>query len=193
MYLLCGLGNPGKRYQFTRHNLGFGIIDKIALENGFEKFKTNENAEVFKGKIEEFSLYLLKPQQYMNMSGIPIKSFCDYYKIDIEKIIVFHDDIDLKIGRVKFKNDGSSGGHKGIISIDKNFGTNYNRLRLGIGRPEIKNLVDSYVLQKFDKTEEQTLMVLSKAITKNLIFLLRNQTEIFLTNVSLETKENLKT
>tara|TARA_Y100000590_G_scaffold362588_1_gene419834 strand:- start:3645 stop:4226 length:582 start_codon:yes stop_codon:yes gene_type:complete len=193
MYLLCGLGNPGKRYQFTRHNLGFRIIDKIASENSFEKFKTNQNAEVFKGKIEEFSLYLLKPQQYMNMSGIPIKSFCDYYKIDIEKIIVFHDDIDLKIGRVKFKNDGSSGGHKGIISIDKNFGTNYNRLRLGIGRPEIKNLVDSYVLQKFDKTEEQTLMVLSKAITKNLIFLLRNQTEIFLTNVSLETKENLKT
>ena len=107
MYLLCGLGNPGKRYQFTRHNLGFRIIDKIASENSFEKFKTNQNAEVFKGKIEEFSLYLLKPQQYMNMSGIPIKSFCDYYKIDIEKIIVFHDDIDLPLGIVKLYTSSS--------------------------------------------------------------------------------------
>ncbi|AII14222.1 peptidyl-tRNA hydrolase [Campylobacter iguaniorum] len=150
MTLLVGLGNPGKEYENTRHNVGFMLADLLLQDGGFN----NVSSTKFQGELfKKGSLLILKPTTFMNLSGNSLKAVNDFYKPD--HIIVVHDDLDLKLGAVRFKNGGSSGGHNGIKSIDSLIGNDYDRIRIGIGRSG--NGVISYVLGEFNQEENQKL------------------------------------
>jgi len=149
MKLIVGLGNPGKKYEFNRHNIGFLAVDYL-----IDEFKASKISSKFKGELFKAGEYLfLKPNTFMNLSGESVVLVKDFYKIDNEDIIVIHDDIDLKVGALKFKRGGSSGGHNGLKSIDQYIGNDYYRVRIGVGRPERKDEVVKYVLSDFSKEE----------------------------------------
>jgi PTH1 family peptidyl-tRNA hydrolase len=150
MYLIAGLGNPGKKYAYTRHNIGFLVIDEIAKNQN----TSNINNTNFKAEVLKYSNTLLvKPQTFMNLSGESIINIADYYNIVNENIIVIHDDLDLPFGAVKFKIGGGHGGHNGLKSIDANIDKDYIRVRIGIGKPSDKKDVANYVLNDFSKDE----------------------------------------
>lgn len=152
MILFVGLGNPTSQYQNTRHNIGFMAIDEMI--KSYET--TSINKPKFKGELYKYSSYLfLKPTTYMNLSGESVRAVNEFYKPD--RIIVIHDDLDLDLGSVRFKIGGSSGGHNGIKSIDANIGNEYERVRLGIGKPQTKAQVIKYVLQDFKQDETPCL------------------------------------
>ena len=149
MKLIVGLGNPGKEYEKNRHNIGFLVIDYLV-----NKFNASKISSKFKGELYKAGDYLfLKPLTFMNLSGESVRAVKDFYKIDNDDIIVIHDDIDLSVGALKFKKGGSSGGHNGLKSIDKHIGNDYWRIRVGVGRPERKEQVVSYVLSDFKDDE----------------------------------------
>jgi len=165
MKLIVGLGNIGKEYENTRHNIGFIAIDKILKNLNYSEI----NKPQFKGTLYKTPEYLfLKPSTYMNLSGESIKALKDFYKIDNEDIIVIHDDLDLKLGALKFKKGGGHGGHNGLKSIDNHIGNDYHRIRIGIGRPEEKDKVVDFVLGKFRSEElekiEKSLDNVQKAV-----------------------------
>jgi len=150
MHLIVGLGNIGEQYQLTRHNVGFLVIDEITKSLQSSNInKSNFKADVLKSG---YNLYV-KPTTYMNNSGQAVVAIKDYYKIDIEDIIVIHDDLDLPFGTVKFKVGGGHGGHNGLRSLDSHIGKDYIRVRIGIGKPEDKSQVANYVLSNFSKEE----------------------------------------
>lgn len=155
MKLIVGLGNIGERYKLNRHNVGFLAVDYLVDE--FNAFKINfSKGDLF--KIKEF--LFLKPSTFMNNSGESVALVKSFYKIENENIIVIHDDIDLKLGALKFKKGGSSGGHNGLKSIDKHIGNDYYRIRIGVGRPEKKEEVVNYVLSDFSKDEFECIKTL---------------------------------
>lgn len=150
MFLIAGLGNPGLKYEKTRHNVGFMVIDEMAKNLTTSKInKANFQAEVLKSSQE----LLVKPTTFMNNSGVSIHSIKEYYKLHLEDIIVIHDDLDLPFGAVKFKIAGGHGGHNGLRSIDSHITNKYIRVRIGIGKPENKTDVANYVLSNFSKEE----------------------------------------
>ena len=149
MKLIVGLGNPGKEYEKNRHNIGFLVVDYLT-----DKFNASKISSKFKGELYKAGNYLfLKPLTFMNLSGESVRAVKDFYKIDNDDIIIIHDDIDLNVGALKFKKGGSSGGHNGLKSIDKHIGNDYWRVRVGVGRPERKEQVVSYVLSDFKDDE----------------------------------------
>ena len=119
MFLICGLGNPGKEYTNTRHNIGFNLIDKLSNFYNFLPFKKDTKKEVLKGDINHQSCLLMKPLNFMNLSGQPIQEIVNFYKIDKKKIYIIHDDLDLELGKVKLKFGGGNGGHNGLSNIDE--------------------------------------------------------------------------
>ena len=150
MFLIAGLGNIGAEYESTRHNIGFMVIDSMTKNLTTSTInKSNFNADVLKSGYDLF----VKPKTYMNLSGQSIVAIKDYYKIDIENIIVIHDDLDLPFGAVKFKIGGSHGGHNGLKSLDAHIGKEYLRVRIGIGKPQDKADVVKHVLSNFSKEE----------------------------------------
>ena len=151
MFLIAGLGNPGEKYSHTRHNIGFLIIDKIVKNLSLSNNINNPNFKAIVTKSQN-SLYV-QPQTFMNLSGQSVLSVKNFYKIDIEKIIVIHDDLDLPFGALRFKVGGGHGGHNGLKSIDELIGKDYIRVRIGIGRPENKKEITSYVLGNFTNDE----------------------------------------
>lgn len=154
MFLLIGLGNPGKEYEKTRHNIGFMVIDAIADKYSLSSPKVKFSAHVSEGEINGHKVITLKPKTYMNRSGISVVEAVKFYKIPLENIIVFHDDIDLELGRIKTKIGGGSGGHNGIKDIDAHIGKEYKRVRIGVGHPGHRDDVSDYVLANFAKAEE---------------------------------------
>ncbi|TWO13789.1 aminoacyl-tRNA hydrolase [Campylobacter lanienae] len=170
MTLIAGLGNIGKEYENTRHNVGFMLIDLILKDGGY----SDVSSAKFQGELyKNGSLLLLKPSTYMNSSGKSLKAVNDFYKPN--HIIVIHDDLDIAFGAMRFKNGGSSGGHNGIKSIDSLIGNNYDRVRIGIGRSD-KGVID-YVLGKFDTSELEKLDgILSHA--KEAVLALANSNDI---------------
>lgn len=153
MKLIIGLGNPGKEYEATRHNIGFIIIDEIAKEFGVDKFESKFKGLYTKINIKGESVLLLKPQTYMNLSGESVREIIDFYKIDIDDILVVYDDLDLDVGKIRFKAKSSSGGHNGIKSIQQHLKTeNFKRLKFGISRDSNIPVV-KYVVGKFKKEE----------------------------------------
>lgn len=152
MKLIVGLGNPGKKYEHTRHNLGFDTIDLFS-----ELAKIDIDKEAFKGlvgrgKVFDEDIYLLKPQTYMNLSGESVREIVSYFKIPTQDIIVIYDDLDLEPGKIRLRLSGSSGGHKGIQNIIENLGTEeIKRIRIGIGKPTFDTI--DYVLGKPLKEE----------------------------------------
>ncbi|MCP8971180.1 aminoacyl-tRNA hydrolase [Ectobacillus ponti] len=155
MKLIVGLGNPGREYEYTRHNIGFLVIDELSkrwnIPLNQQKFKGIFGAGVVNGE----KVILLKPLTYMNLSGESIRPLMEYYKVDIEDFTVMYDDLDLPAGRLRLRTKGSAGGHNGIKSTIAHLGTQeFNRIRIGIDRPKNGMPVHAYVLGKFTPEEE---------------------------------------
>ena len=160
MFLIVGLGNPGKSYRNNRHNIGYKIIDNIREVYDFPEFSNKFKSEFSKSEFNKNILFLLKPTTFMNNSGIALKEIKSFYNIDINNIYVIHDEIDLDQGRVKVKNGGGHNGHNGLKSIDKMIGKNYNRVRVGVSRPSkiyeenIDENISNWVLSDFTSNEK---------------------------------------
>jgi len=154
MWLIVGLGNPGAEYERTRHNIGFMTLDHLIESSGAHKTSSSSfHGELFKKSDRLF----LKPTTYMNRSGISVQAVKQFYKIEIDHIIVIHDDLDLPFGALRFKQGGGSGGHNGLKSLDAMVGNNYLRVRMGIGKPIYKSQVADYVLSDFSSEEQSVL------------------------------------
>lgn len=171
MLLCVGLGNPGQQYLMTRHNIGFMAVDAIADSYDFPSFSKKFKGEYSESKINGVTVGLLKPQTFMNLSGQSIQQIMSFYKLSLDQIIVIHDDLDLVPGQIKLKIGGGAGGHNGLKSIDQCVGSNYWRLRLGIGHPGERHLVTSYVLSAFSSSDHEWLVNLLQKISKEFEFL----------------------
>jgi peptidyl-tRNA hydrolase, PTH1 family len=159
MYLIVGLGNPGHRYQFTRHNIGFMVLGKLAQAFKIDLKQKSFDALWGKGKIEGNNILLAMPQTYMNLSGTAVRQLVAFFKADINNVIVIHDDLDLSFGTIRLKTGGGNAGHKGLNSITENLGSSdFVRMRLGIGRPSDKSRIEGYVLEPFQSDEELSLL-----------------------------------
>ena len=184
MLLFVGLGNPTPNSENNRHNIGFKIID--AINN---KFKLSKQKPKFKGllttgSISNKKVYAIKPLTFMNNSGICIRELMEYFKIDAEDVIVFHDDLDIDFGKVKAKFGGSDAGHNGIASIDKFIGKEYSRVRIGIGKPKNNTAVNDHVLKDFDEDEKTELESIKENITDNLSILIEKKLDLFSSTVN---------
>ena len=157
MKLIVGLGNPGKEYEKTRHNIGFMTIDKYADKLGVSITKEKYNGLYAETIINSEKVILLKPQSYINLSGEVIRRFIDFYKNDIEDILIIHDDLDLEVGTYRVKQHGSSGGHNGLKNIELHLGTQeYKRIKIGISNNKLMDTKD-YVLGKISKEEQEKI------------------------------------
>ncbi len=162
-YLVIGLGNPGKRYESTRHNIGFMALDALAAQLEIALKQKSFNALWGKGTIARNNVLLAEPQTFMNLSGTAVRQLQSFFKTDISNLIVIHDDLDLPFGAVRLKAGGGTAGHKGLASIESNLGTSeFARVRLGIGKPVDKSRIESYVLEPFQKEEQIVLPELLK-------------------------------
>ena len=184
MFLFVGLGNPTPNSENNRHNIGFKIIDAINLKFKLSKQKPKFKGLLTTGNINEKKVYAIKPLTFMNNSGICIRELIEYFKIEAENILVFHDDLDIDFGKIKTKFGGSSAGHNGIESIDKFIGKDYSRVRIGIGKPNDKIAVSDYVLKDFDDDEKQQLETLKNNITENLAILIDKKLDLFSSTVN---------
>ena len=154
MFLFAGLGNPGQNYARNRHNVGFMAIDLLANSYDFPAWQKKAASLQTAGQIDRSKIILLKPQSYMNKSGLPIAEVARFHKIPANHIFVFHDELDLAPGRMRAKQGGGHGGHNGLRDIDRHLGQDYWRIRIGIGRPDNPAIdVKSWVLSNFTKTE----------------------------------------
>ena len=158
MKLIVGLGNPGFKYLTTRHNIGFLAVDKIAHNHDISVTVKGFDACFGKGKIGDIPVLLVKPQTFMNISGISVKKSADFFKINLSDLIVVHDDIDLSFGTIRIKAGGGHAGHKGLISIIEHLGSvEFVRVRIGIGKPFDKSMVEKFVLETFNDEEMKLL------------------------------------
>ena len=173
-YLLIGLGNPGREYKDTRHNIGFMLIDHLAEKIGARGMKVQSKAIVTSGLYEERRLILAKPQTYMNLSGQSVQGLLHFYKIPLENLIVAHDDLDIPFGTIRIRPTGGPGGQRGMANTIELLGTkDFPRLRLGIGRPPGRMDPKDYVLQDFSKDDAKLLPeILSRATAAALEFVM---------------------
>ncbi len=184
MTLVAGLGNPGNKYKNNRHNIGFMVIDALL----YDLKPTNISKSIFKGDLYKTSNTLfLKPTTFMNDSGLSILAVANYYKIS--RLIVLHDDLELVFGSIRIKRGGGNAGHNGLKSIDLHFGKDYERVRLGIGRPESKNEVVRYVLSDFPKDSFSCLEKVINHAKKTTMFLLNHSIEE--TSANFTSKKSL--
>ena len=159
MKLIVGLGNPGKEYDNTPHNVGFSLIDYICNNKNIDLTKKQFNAIYGVTKIDDEKIMLIKPLSYMNLSGDVVRKYVDYFKVSIDDILIIQDDLDLSLGRVKIVKNSSSGGHNGIKDIEKKLNTNdYMRLKIGIGNNCLYDARD-YVLSKFSLNDQKKLLL----------------------------------
>ena len=183
MILLVGLGNTTPDSNNNRHNIGFKIIEAINQKFGLSKQKPKFKGLLTTGNIKEKKIYAIKPLTFMNNSGICIRELLEYFKIDAEDVIVFHDDLDVEFGKIKAKFGGSNAGHNGIASIDKFIGKDYSRVRIGIGKPD-KIKVNDFVLGDFNEEEQIKLNEVSKKIISSLTILIEKKLDLFSSNVN---------
>ena len=156
MFLFAGLGNPGRNYTMNRHNVGFMVVDLIARSYDFPTWQKKATSLQTTGQIDGSKIILLKPQSYMNKSGLPVSEVARFHKIPADHIFVFHDELDLAAGRVRVKQGGGHGGHNGLRDIDRHLGQNYWRIRIGIGRPDNPTMdVKSWVLGFYQNRNKQ--------------------------------------
>ena len=184
MLLFVGLGNPSPDNENNRHNIGFKIIDAINQKYSLSKQKPKFKGLLTTGKIGDEKVFAIKPLTFMNNSGICIRELIEYFKIDAEDVIVFHDDLDINFGKIKTKFGGSSAGHNGIESLDKFIGKDYSRVRIGIGKPNGKSQVVDHVLKDFDDEEKIELENITKNITDSIAILIEKKLDLFSSTVN---------
>ncbi|HYL48121.1 MAG TPA: aminoacyl-tRNA hydrolase [Stellaceae bacterium] len=192
MRLIVGLGNPGARYERTRHNVGFVAADAIHRRHGFGPWRAKFQGLLAEGTLGGERLYLLKPQTFMNASGESVAEAARFYKIPIGEIAVIHDEIDLDPGKLRVKQGGGAAGHNGLRSIDAQLGDDYWRVRIGVGHPGVKELVEPYVLQNFSAEDQVWLPPLVDAIADAFPVLIADGATAFTTKVALILKPNRK-
>jgi PTH1 family peptidyl-tRNA hydrolase len=184
MLLLVGLGNPGGAYARNRHNIGFMAADSIVRRHSFAAWRSKFHGHVAEGSIDGEKALVLKPATFMNLSGQAVAEAARFHKIEPERIIVFHDDLDLLPGKVRVKKAGGAGGHNGLKSIDAHLGNDYWRVRIGIGHPGHKDLVTPWVLSDFAKADELWLPALLDAVATYLPLLAAGNDSGFLTKLA---------
>ena len=168
MKLIVGLGNPGSVHLNNRHNLGFMALDGLSTHFQFEDWKSKFDGMFAAKLFGSEKTILVKPQTYMNLSGSCIAKFKLFFKVSEDDIFVIYDDIDLELGHIKFKRNGGDAGHKGVRSISQHLGTkDFNRIRMGIGRPRTKEEVSSFVLSNFSKTETDKIVTLIQKLCED--------------------------
>ena len=173
--LLVGLGNPGPKYKDSRHNVGFRVIDAVSEKYLVVPKKMTPLVEAVLFSFDGMKIVLAKPQTYMNLSGRAVRFLVDFFKIPLGNVNVFHDDIDLDFAKVKIKQGGGNGGHNGLKSIDSLIGKEYWRVRIGVGRPEYKSEVSSYVLHDFDDFQSDVLKSICAKTADNVPLLLEDR------------------
>lgn len=163
MYVIVGLGNPGRKYENTKHNIGFITLDYLADNNGIKINKIKHKALVGEGNISGQKVLLVKPQTYMNLSGNSVREIMDYYKVEVDKLLVIYDDVDIPMGRIRIRKKGSAGTHNGMRSIIYDIQTDvFPRVRIGIGAERRMELAD-YVIGGFGKKEKR---IMEEAVKK---------------------------
>ena len=185
MLLFVGLGNPGSRYAGNRHNIGFMAVEAIAKRHGFAPWRRRFQGVTTEGNIDGKKVLLLLPGTFMNESGRAVAEAANFYKIDLHDIVVLHDELELPPGKIRIKTGGGNAGHNGLRSVSEHMGNDYRRMRLGIGHPGAKELVHSYVLSDFAKSERPSVETLCDAIADNAGLLARNQDSSFQNKIHL--------
>ena len=177
MKLIIGLGNPGSEYLNNRHNVGFMALDNLYAHYLFENWRTKLGGLFSTASLGSEKIILVKPQTFMNLSGICVAKFKQFFKINVADIFVIYDDIDLGFGEVKIKQGGGDAGHKGVRSISQHLQTkDFNRIRLGIGRPSNKEEVSHFVLSNFSKTEKDKLLILFQSLSEDFVKIIQKRT-----------------
>ena len=184
MILFVGLGNPTPDSENNRHNIGFKMIDSLNKKFNLSKQKPKFKGLLTTGNIGDKKVYAIKPLTFMNNSGICIRELIEYFKIDAEDVIVFHDDLDIEFGKIKAKFGGSNAGHNGIASIDKFIGKEYSRVRIGIGKPKDNIEIADYVLQNFNEDETIDIEKTLENITESISILVEKKLDLFSSTVN---------
>jgi len=185
MLLLVGLGNPGARYVGTRHNVGFMAVQAIAKRHGIGPWRRRFQGVACEGTLGGARVLLLLPGTFMNESGRAVAEAAHFYKLPLIDITVFHDEIELPPGKVRIKVGGGIAGHNGLRSISEHIGNNYRRVRIGVGHPGHKDLVEHYVLSDFAKSEQRWVEALTEILADNVDFLVRGEDASFQNKVHL--------
>ncbi|WP_455478138.1 aminoacyl-tRNA hydrolase [Bartonella sp. B10] len=188
MWIIAGLGNPYLHHKNNRHNIGFMAIDAIYQSLSFSPWSTKFQANISNGIINGEKTFLIKPETFMNLSGQAISEILRFYKLESRNLIVICDELNLPPGKVRVKTGGGSNGHNGIKSIDAHCGTDYCRVRLGIGHPGSKELVHQHVLGNFTKSDQEWLPCLLNTIAKNIALLIKRDANLFMNEISREMK-----
>ena len=187
MKLIVGLGNPGAKYARNRHNIGFMAVEQMAADHGFRPWKSKFQGSLSEGRFGSARAVLLRPETFMNKSGDSVAAAARFFKIEAEDVIVLHDELDLAPGKVKFKMGGGHAGHNGLRSIHAHLGTDYGRVRLGIGHPGHKDRVAGYVLSDFAKAEADWLDDVLRGVSDGAPYLAAGDAAKFMNAVSLRT------
>jgi PTH1 family peptidyl-tRNA hydrolase len=185
MLLLVGLGNPGPGYAGHRHNLGFMALDRVARRYGFAPWRARFHGRTAEGEIAGERILALKPETYMNDSGRAVAGAMQFYKLAPEAVVVVHDEVDLVPGKVRVKRGGGAGGHNGLRSIDAHIGSEYRRVRLGVGHPGHRDLVRHYLLHDFAKEELPFVDALLDAVTESMPLLVAGNDNAFMSKVDV--------
>ncbi len=188
MLLVVGLGNPGPQYAHQRHNFGFMAADAIARRHGFGASRAKFHGEIAEGTVGGTKILILKPQTYMNESGRAVAAAMQFYKLSPEDILVLHDELDIAPGKFKVKRGGGLAGHNGLRDIKAHIGPEFRRLRLGIGHPGDKKLVEGYALRDFPKADQGWVDDLLDAVAENFLLLVKDDDAGFMTRVALAVK-----
>ena len=185
MLIFAGLGNPGAKYAANRHNIGFMALDRIAADHGFGPWKGRFQGSTCEGRLGREKVLLLKPENFMNLSGQSVGEAMRFYKLEPSDVVVFHDELDLAPGKCRVKTGGGHAGHNGLRSIHQHIGPEYTRVRLGIGHPGRKELVAQYVLHDFAKADADWLDDLMRGISDGAPHLAEGTSDRFLNAVAL--------
>jgi PTH1 family peptidyl-tRNA hydrolase len=183
--LLIGLGNPGAKYAKTRHNIGFMAVDEIVRRHGFGPWRARFQGQCAEGTIDGEKVLALKPETFMNNSGRAVGEATRFFKIETADVVVFHDDIDLAAGKIRFKIGGGHAGHNGLRDIDAHIGNGYARVRLGVGHPGTAGEVHDHVLNEFSKADMDWLTPLIDAVAEAFPLLVTGDGQKFITKVAL--------
>ncbi len=183
-WLIVGLGNPGATYARQRHNIGFMFLDRWHAAADLVPWKKRHDALVCEGRSGDNKYVFLKPQTFMNLSGQAVQKALQHYRLKPEQMLVVHDDLDLSLGKIRIKQAGGNGGHNGLRSIDQAIGPDYWRLRIGISRPEDKNMVSDYVLRDFDAEQQLVIDDILKKLVAQRSQLLAGEFAKVMTNLN---------
>jgi peptidyl-tRNA hydrolase, PTH1 family len=185
MLILVGLGNPGARHAGNRHNIGFMAVEAIAKRHGITPWRKRFQGVAAEGNVGSERVLLLMPGTFMNESGRAVAEAAKFYKVDLGDIVVFHDELDLPAGKLRIKTGGGNAGHNGLRSITAHMGNDYKRARIGIGHPGIKEIVHSYVLSDFAKSERPWVDTMCDAIADHAELLARGEDSSFQNKIHL--------